>query len=149
MEPYLMNGFSILEILILLLFLSIMSVVTHNSMSRILEKRTLYRTAQSAETLLQGGYEFSQYHGVQVHLIKDIFNNFLLKSTNLQIYRLPVMNRHIIFHSIVSSLRGVEAIRFSPDGYVTPGRIELHSRNFLCILRISMRGRVRKECLSK
>jgi prepilin-type N-terminal cleavage/methylation domain-containing protein len=144
-----MKGVTLVELMLAMTLGGVIAAYTHFSIQEIIEKNAVHSAATSLEVLLQGSYEASQYFGTQFLLIKNIKGDFVATDSVTHSYPLSINTKHIVLYSIHSSLRNSEAIQFHPNGYTSPGRIELHSKNYSCILRISMRGRVRRECAKK
>lgn len=143
-----MKGATLLELLVFIVLTNILVLSSNLYISKIIEKRIIKTTAQSLETLMEGSFETSLFYGRITRLIKDVNGDFLIRISDRDIYTIPINNKYIINSGIYSS-SSQKQIVFYPNGYSTPGRVELHSRNYICSLIISMRGRTRKVCKEK
>lgn len=143
------GGSIFIEILILLFCWGILIPLSQISFTKIKRARSLHQTTDSIEALLQGAHTTSLYQGNILSLVQDQAQDISIRNQYEKIYTYTINKKFISNILISSSASNRESIQFYPDGYTTPGRIEIHTKDKLCILSVSLRGRVRKSCPEK
>jgi hypothetical protein len=144
------SGHSAVEILLCLAFAGITMSYTGSIALEQIEKRSLYSFSSKLFQGINGAFETAQYRGTEISILKkEAQNSFLITSKGNPLLVVDYDQRHLKQTGIYSSIRNREEIKIHPNGYCTPGRIELVSKIFLCVIRISIRGRVTNSCSKK
>ncbi|HMO16861.1 MAG TPA: hypothetical protein PKA63_01350 [Oligoflexia bacterium] len=125
-----------------------MAIIGKNAM----ERRVINKTAKLIASSIVNAHEKSLYLGIAISGFVEISGLvFQLSHKSGIISRVLAPEKYISKLSIRSGTSSEEmgpVIRLLPNGYATPARIEIAGYNYLCDVRISLRGRVTESCRS-
>lgn len=145
------EGLTLLGLLCSLLIISIVSSFSARIGKNAIEKRAITKLGSKIKHSLELGYEFSQYSKQNINaLLGANKNEFIIRSNNKILLSLPLavspQTTLNIFSGTTSNSGDQKTLRFLPNGYSSPGRIEIKSTHYWCDIKVSLRGRVVKRC---
>jgi hypothetical protein len=144
------SGYSAIEILLCLAFIGITVSYTGSIAREQIERRALYAFSSKLSQGINGSFETTQHRGTEISILKnETHDSFIITSKGNTLLNIVFPKKHLTDVKIHSSITSREEIKIHPNGYSTPGRIELSSEKYLCVIRISMRGRVTNSCSKK
>lgn len=115
----------------------------------ILERRALGHTSKLISQAMVLGHEKGLYYGVPVSAFSENGNKIFQVKSQSFISKIPLPEKHLndfqVYSGITSSNR-IPEVRFLPNGYASPARIELRGKYYICQIRVSLRGRVNGSC---
>lgn len=143
------SAYSLVGLLISLLLVSLTWTSISTMSYRFVERRALGHTSKLISHAMALGQEKGLYLGVPVSAFsKDGSTIFQVKSqyfTN----KIPLPIKHmkdLHVYSGVTSLNKLPEVRFLPNGYASPARIELTGKYYICQIKVSLRGRINRSC---
>jgi len=145
------EGLTLLGLLCSLLIVSIITTFSARLGKDAIEKRAINKLSSKIKHSLELAYELSQYSKQHISvLLSANENELLIRSNKNVLHTLPIpfspKTSLNILSGTTSTYENLKTIRFLPNGYSSPGRVEIKTAHYWCDIRISLRGRVVKLC---
>jgi len=149
--PNLVNNsaYSLIGVLISLLLVSITWAGISTMSYQMLERRALGHTSKMISHALVLGHEKGLYMGIPVAAFTESGDRLFQVRSHSFTTKIPIPDKHLkaihVYSGALSEDR-IPEVRFLPNGYASPARIELVGKYFVCQIKISLRGRVTRSC---